>query len=163
MNKFSPIFDLGWIEFPDWLTCVWFEKLKSLPNTIHISSDLIPENFPIIANGVVPGDKIQILVFEQLRDGATTFEEREEFLKSRELFSLGTCGLISVLTHRLECFPREHILYTSPDKKENLYGDVAGHKVPRFCIHTNNQIVIDTGYLNFGFDRRQRFFGFRKI
>ena len=163
MSEFRAIFDLGLLEFPDWSESEWFEKLATIPNTHYFDPDLNASNFPITTKGIQPGDKIQILVFEQVKNETTTSNEREEFLKYREAFSLGVCGLILAINQRLDRLPRDNSWYVSQDSEENLFIAFVGHKVPRFCVHSNDKIIVDLGYLNFHFDKRQKFIGFRRL
>lgn len=155
MNSFATCFDLGILTYQG--------DSVSIPEVYYRSSDLTPEILSKNPHRIYVGDKIQVLAFEQTRDGTTYITERLAFLKSRELIPLGFSGFNMVMTQRLSRIPSDGFHYTAPDDEINLLPDVVGSKLPRLCVHTNGKIVLDNAYADFPFYRKDRFFGFRRV
>ncbi len=147
-GKFALLVNLGIITVPDDYDHASRLSMFSKQNRkkfYYYNDEITDKNFLNPTRALKPGDKLRVLVFEQVVGGNTTSEERMAFLATQKAVYTGAQGASLVFDQKRDQLPKGK-WYTSFDKPERLWKDADGyHGVPYVDRHSDGDFRFSLG------------------
>lgn len=143
-TKFALLVDLGIITVPeDYDHETQLAKFKEryqgddFKTFLVYSEEITDANFSNPTRTLHPGERLRVQAFKQIVSGATTYEERMEFLATQKAVYVGAQGASLVFTQKHSQLWKGVDSYASLDKKDRLLKDCNGiDRVPTILLYS---------------------------